>query len=148
MNELLHNYVRAVLREVHDTGRAEAWVEWLKSLSPSDTRPVTFKRRQEPGTTCCYCGLDTFVGVEHIIPRSAGGPVVALWNLAWACYPCNKKRASDIGPLSHEWMKNYRTSLDKSPEPTGWLHEAFLTAPDIPTKQELLEFFKRKQDDV
>ncbi|KKN61012.1 hypothetical protein LCGC14_0526370 [marine sediment metagenome] len=117
---------------------AKNWVDWLTSLATIDeNRPVTWKRKQERGTTCCWCGLDTFVGVEHIIPRSAGGPKVDRWNLAWACYPCNHERAGNIGSLSYEWMVQYRVGLGATPEPTGWLYKKFLAAPEIPTKEAL-----------
>ena len=145
MKLILQNW-RKYLIEQYDENVAQTWVMWVKSL-PTKTenveRPVTFKRRQEKGTICCWCGLKLFVGVEHIIPRSAGAPATDTWNLAWACYPCNHQRQSDIGLLSREWLRNYRNMLGADPEPTGWLYEEFKAAPEEPTKQELLEYFKQ-----
>ncbi len=42
---------------------------------------------------CMYCGTETkLLTLDHIIPRSRGGPHV--WeNVASACIPCNHKKA-------------------------------------------------------
>ncbi len=146
MSNLLRKYVKIILLETTDTSVARTWVDWLMSLTTSDLRPITWKRRQKPGDVCCWCGLNTFVGVEHIIPRSAGGPKVAPWNLAWACPICNKERGGDIGSLSRDWIQDYRKCRGMPGKPSGWLYEAFLECPPIPTKQELLTFFQKESD--
>ncbi|MDP2683540.1 MAG: HNH endonuclease [bacterium] len=101
------------------------------------------KESKKRGSTCCWCGLYTFVGVEHIIPRSAGGPVLELWNLAWACYPCNDKRGSSIEPPPYDWLVQYRKGLGASPEPTGWLYKAFYQIAPAPTKEDLVNYFTK-----
>lgn len=119
-------------------GRAKDWVTFIKNFPQGVERPMGFKVKQKVrGTTCCWCGLEIFVGVEHIIPRSAGAPVRDIWNLAWACYPCNHERGSDIGPLSYEWMAKHR-----KPNPDGWMTKAFANHPEVPTREELVEYFK------
>lgn len=143
MIQILREFIQESLNDGLDHSRAENWVKFIRDLLPDEPRPITFKRKQPKGDRCCWCGLTgQLVGVEHIIPRGAGGPVVEPWNLAWACYPCNKKRGSDIGPLQYEWMKKYVSDLGKITPPDGWLYLEMLSAPAIPTKQELLAYFK------
>jgi len=146
--KLLREYIRESLKENQDLNRATVWVDFIKSLSTDEERPITYKSKQKKGSRCCWCGRTgdpntAFVGVEHIIPRGAGGPVVELWNLAWACYPCNKKRGSDIGNISYQWLKQFLEGLNITSEPNGWLFKAMLTAPLIPAKEELKIYFKQ-----
>lgn len=45
---------------------------------------------------CAHCGIESegpFLGtLDHIIPRSRGGPN-AYTNLLWSCRPCNEEKA-------------------------------------------------------
>ena len=50
---------------------------------------------------------------------------------------CNKERASDIGSVSYEWM-----SENRKPDPDGWLYREFLNSPEVPTREELVEYFR------
>lgn len=52
---------------------------------------------------CCYCGISMrwasgrghdAATIEHVIPKSAGGPISSWWNLVAACNLCNSSRAS------------------------------------------------------
>jgi hypothetical protein len=45
---------------------------------------------------CAYCGLDTALTIDHLIPRHSGGPDSAD-NTVWACRSCNSsKNARDL----------------------------------------------------
>ena len=113
--------------------KAEKFVDFLKTLKSPQKRPSGFKKgslkREKIDKSCCWCGEKVFVGVEHIIPRSAGGPPVDRWNLAWACYPCNHLRGSSIGlpPRDREILN-------------GWLTAEFDKI-EIPSIEELKDFF-------
>ena len=49
---------------------------------------------------CCYCGSTDGLSVDHLIPRSRGGPDTGE-NLVWACRGCNSsKQATDV----LEWL--------------------------------------------
>lgn len=50
---------------------------------------------------CCYCGADTTLTVDHLIPKSLGGAESAD-NTVWACRKCNSsKNARDV----FEWWQ-------------------------------------------
>ena len=111
------------------------FVEYIKSLESPQERPSGFKKgslkREKIGKVCCWCSGETLVGVEHIIPRSAGGPPVDSWNLAWACYPCNHYRGSQLSP-----------PFRKGASLNGWLTKAFLDFEEkIPAVESLREYF-------
>ena len=114
--------------------RAALFANMLKNLKSPQERPSGFKKgslkREKIGKICCWCGEQTFVGVEHIIPRSAGGPPVEEWNLAWACYPCNHTRGSliDVPPRDPEILN-------------GWLTQPFREFGPVPTADELRSYF-------
>lgn len=46
------------------------------------------------GTVCWLCGLPGADSADHVIPRSLGGAVYNLDNLAPAHTPCNKARGN------------------------------------------------------
>lgn len=53
------------------------------------------------GNTCCYCGSDDRIVVDHFIPRAKGGPHT-IGNLLPACHRCNTSKR-DHDPES--WYK-------------------------------------------
>ena len=58
-----------------------------------------------PGDVCAYCGRPaTAWTLDHIIPRSKGGPT-KRWNLARCCSQCNGNKGS------HDVLPWYRPQL-------------------------------------
>src|ERR1700722_17266700 len=52
------------------------------------TRRAVFAR---DGWTCQYCGSRSNLTVDHVIPRSKGGP--SSWdNIVASCAPCNRRK--------------------------------------------------------
>lgn len=45
------------------------------------------------GGVCHYCAVAAATTVDHIVPRSAGGPT-RRWNLTPSCSPCNTRKAA------------------------------------------------------
>ncbi len=45
------------------------------------------------GTTCCYCGHEGNLSLDHMIPRLKGGPDAAD-NIIYACRSCNSSKGS------------------------------------------------------
>ena len=145
--KLLFENWRKYLKE--ETSIASVWVDWVKALPVDVKRPVGrwMKKQATEGVPCCWCGLteNRIISVEHIIPQSAAGNNGKarrmlkgdLWNLAWACNICNKERASDIGSVSYEWM-----SENRKQNPDGWLYKEFLNSPEVPTREELVDYFR------
>jgi len=123
-----------VTHEVEDDDLSALFINMLKGLESPQERPSGYKKgslkREKIGKVCCWCGEQTFVGVEHIIPRSAGGPPTEKWNLAWACYPCNHARGSliDIPPRDPGILN-------------GWLTQHFRDFGAVPTPEELRNYF-------
>jgi 5-methylcytosine-specific restriction endonuclease McrA len=132
MKLLLENW-RKYIKE----NNSASFVEFLKALESPQERPSGFKKSslkgEKLGKLCCWCSQETLVGVEHIIPRSAGGPTIERWNLAWACYPCNHSRGSaiEIPPRPPEVL-------------SGWLTRAFREFGEVPTPEELRNYFVEK----
>ncbi len=42
---------------------------------------------------CCYCGNDTKLTLDHLIPTLKGGSHAAD-NIVWACQPCNSSKGA------------------------------------------------------
>ena len=43
--------------------------------------------------SCGYCGAETALAVDHLLPTHAGGPETAD-NIVWACRACNSSKGS------------------------------------------------------
>ena len=44
---------------------------------------------------CLYCPTDLTsrnLTIEHVVSKAWGGPVLELWNLALACWSCNRRK--------------------------------------------------------
>ena len=59
------------------------------------------------GTTCSYCGAETMLTLDHLIPQLRGGPHAAD-NITYACRSCNSSK----GPRD---MMAWLTSKGKFP---------------------------------
>src|SRR5881394_3443409 len=56
------------------------------------TRRAVFAR---DGWTCQYCGSRSNLTVDHVIPRSKGGP--SSWeNIVASCAPCNRRKGDNL----------------------------------------------------
>lgn len=56
------------------------------------TRRAVFAR---DGWSCQYCGSRSNLTVDHVIPRSKGGP--STWdNIVASCAPCNRRKADRL----------------------------------------------------
>ena len=54
------------------------------------TRRAVFAR---DSWTCQYCGTNSHLTVDHVIPRSRGGP--SDWdNIVTSCAPCNRRKGN------------------------------------------------------
>ena len=95
---------------------------------PRDTHRRKITRRAvfaRDDWTCQYCGSRANLTVDHVIPRSKGGP--SSWeNIVASCAPCNRRKG-DALPLQAgmQLLRQPRT-----PGPTVFIHVA---SPTIPT---------------
>ena len=94
---------------------------------PRDTHKRKITRRAvfaRDGWSCQYCGSRTNLTVDHVIPRSKGGP--STWeNIVTCCAPCNRRKGDRLPRQAN--MVPARTP--KAPNPAIFIHVA---APTIP----------------
>jgi 5-methylcytosine-specific restriction endonuclease McrA len=89
------------------------------------TRRAVFARDD---WTCQYCGARTTLTVDHVIPRSKGGP--STWeNIVTCCAPCNRRKGDRL-PKQANMVP---TRAPKAPNPAIFIHVA---APTIPAAWE------------
>lgn len=65
---------------------------------PRDTHRRKITRRAvfaRDDWTCQYCGSRTNLTVDHVVPRSKGGP--STWeNIVASCAPCNRRKGDSL----------------------------------------------------
>ena len=68
------------------------------------TRRAVFAR---DGWSCQYCGSRSSLTVDHVIPRSKGGP--STWdNIVASCAPCNRRKGDRL-PAQANMPHTYRS---------------------------------------
>jgi 5-methylcytosine-specific restriction endonuclease McrA len=95
---------------------------------PRDTHRRKITRRAvfaRDNWTCQYCGARANLTVDHVIPRSKGGP--SSWdNIVASCAPCNRRKGNSLPrQAGMQLLKQPRT-----PHPSVFIHVA---SPRIPT---------------
>jgi len=86
------------------------------------TRRAVFAR---DGWTCQYCGARTTLTVDHVSPRSKGGP--STWeNIVASCAPCNRRKGDSL-PDNVGMHPKHKPA---APSPHVFIHVA---SPTIPT---------------
>ena len=86
------------------------------------TRRAVFAR---DSWTCQYCGTTSHLTVDHVIPRSRGGP--SEWeNIVTSCAPCNRRK----GNRSTSETGMHPRRKPRAPGPTVFIRVA---APVVPT---------------
>ena len=95
---------------------------------PRDTHKRKITRRAvfaRDGWACQYCGARTSLTVDHVIPRSKGGP--STWeNIVTCCAPCNRRKGDHL-PKSVGMHPKRKPS---PPSPTIFVHVAVTRVPD------------------
>jgi 5-methylcytosine-specific restriction endonuclease McrA len=94
---------------------------------PRDTHKRRITRRAvfaRDGWTCQYCGARSNLTVDHVIPRSKGGP--SSWeNIVASCAPCNRRKGDH---LPRQVGMHPRTE-PRTPRPEVFIHVASPTIP-------------------
>jgi 5-methylcytosine-specific restriction endonuclease McrA len=86
------------------------------------TRRAVFAR---DNWTCQYCGSRANLTVDHVVPRSKGGP--SSWeNIVASCAPCNRRKGNSLP--RQVGMRLLRTP--RTPAPHVFIQVA---SPTIPT---------------
>jgi NAD-dependent SIR2 family protein deacetylase len=71
----------------------------------------TWRRRQRQAQSdlCAYCEVPLFrqqaVTVEHVVPRSWGGPVGAAFNKLLVCFSCQRNKGKWESLVSHKYQE-------------------------------------------
>jgi 5-methylcytosine-specific restriction endonuclease McrA len=85
------------------------------------TRRAVFARDR---WTCQYCGSRGNLTVDHVLPRSKGGP--SSWeNIVTSCAPCNRRK----GDLLPRQVGMTLARKPSSPSPQIFIHVASPTIP-------------------
>ena len=94
---------------------------------PRDTHRRKITRRAvfaRDGWTCQYCGSRSNLTVDHVIPRSKGGP--SSWeNIVASCAPCNRRKG-DMTPIQANMHPAHEP---RAPHPQVFIHVASPTIP-------------------
>src|SRR3954452_5874037 len=94
---------------------------------PRDTHRRKITRRAvfaRAGWACQYCGARSNLTVDHVIPRSKGGP--SSWeNIVASCAPCNRRKGDH---LPRQVGMHPRTE-PRTPRPEVFIHVASPTIP-------------------
>jgi 5-methylcytosine-specific restriction endonuclease McrA len=94
---------------------------------PRDTHRRKITRRAvfaRDDWTCQYCGARSNLTVDHVVPRSKGGP--SSWeNIVASCAPCNRRKGDQL--LQHSGMILRRRP--GSPSPHVFIQVASPTIP-------------------
>jgi hypothetical protein len=67
---------------------------WHKDMQPQKISTEQ-KQAMKKGAVCVDCGTDKMLEIDHIFPRSLGGPSTPD-NLAIRCKPCNQKKGANV----------------------------------------------------
>jgi 5-methylcytosine-specific restriction endonuclease McrA len=137
---------RAVVLLLKEKAEVIEHGEWdLRSASQSMQRPVVIRlvtyvriprdthRRKitrravfaRDGWTCQYCGARSNLTVDHVIPKSKGGP--SSWeNIVASCAPCNRRKGDALPrQAGMQLLKQPR-----QPHATVFIH---VSSPTIPS---------------
>ena len=94
---------------------------------PRDTHRRKITRRAvfaRDGWACQYCGSRSNLTVDHVIPRSKGGP--SSWeNIVASCAPCNRRKG-DLLPAQANMVPR---RAPRAPHPQVFIHVASPTIP-------------------
>ena len=111
----------------------------LQSLS--ELRPAEAKRRYRKSIfedyglrgplghcACAYCGQwNEKLTIDHIVPKSKGGPHFAKWNSAPSCLACNADKSNFS--LFEWWRPKQFWSQQREEILLGWIHHhSFVSA--------------------
>jgi hypothetical protein len=77
---------------------------------------------------CAYCGeWNEKLTIDHIIPKSKGGPHFAKWNNAPACLSCNAAKGSL--PVFEWWRPQKFWTMEREQALLSWVHSnSFVSA--------------------
>ena len=119
---------RAELRSENTTLPSPVVIRLVQYVSvPRDAHRRKITRRAvfaRDGWSCQYCGSRSNLTVDHVIPRSKGGP--ASWeNIVACCAPCNRRKGDH---LPHQANMHPRRA-PRTPAPHIFIHVATPTIP-------------------
>lgn len=59
--------------------------------------------------SCFYCGWETLLEEDHVVPISRGGPAEESWNRVRACFLCNGNKSDQ---LPSEWCPSHKSAVE------------------------------------
>jgi hypothetical protein len=104
-------------------------------------------------SACAYCGRwYEKLTLDHVIPKSKGGPHYAKWNLVPACQRCNGAKSSQ--PVFEWWRPQRFWTLEREELFLSWIYSnSFISAyTEVSSWEEWMEMLQRaapiKQEDI
>ena len=95
---------------------------------PRDTHRRKITRRAvfaRDDWTCQYCGSRSNLTVDHVVPRSKGGP--STWdNIVASCAPCNRRKGDSLP----RQVGMHPVRKPRTPGPQVFIHVASPTIPE------------------
>lgn len=113
---------------------------WYGAWRPGEKAAVAELLSRQQDGRCWYCGDPVGMSgatIEHLIPRSQGGPRRALWNLRLTHRSCNESHGCQSWARKHEASALHEGPVpdipDFEPEPKrrGRHHEPLATLADV-----------------
>jgi hypothetical protein len=93
---------------------------------------------------CAYCGVwNEKLTIDHIVPKSKGGPHFAKWNALPACLACNASKSNS--PVFEWWRPQEFWTQKREDTLLSWVHaHSFVSAhTDIGTWEQWMEETQR-----
>jgi hypothetical protein len=112
-----------LLYSLHELRPGEAKRRFRKSIFED-----YFLRGPFGQCACAYCGKWTEkLTIDHIVPKSKGGPHFAKWNSAPSCLSCNAQKGSL--PVFEWWRPKEFWAMEREEALLSWVHaHSFVSA--------------------
>lgn len=96
---IVEKYSDKVINTFEQVFRIPAVVRFIKMARLIYKKRVNWSKKNvliRDGHTCQYCGAKADLSVDHIIPKSKGGPPDTFENTVAACKACNNKKGDKL----------------------------------------------------
>ena len=91
----------------------------LQTTSPGEAKRLWRQKIKDKwDNKCAYCGCEEELTIDHIVPRSKGGPDFTK-NCLCACHSCNQDKAHT--PMEEWYLSQEFFSIDRYKRIQEWI---------------------------